>query len=76
VGFVVGLEGIHHFAIQLTSGSGMLFVPCALVTFFCAAQLMFEIQLDRDYALARAVAKGDCPGLRYPDPEERSIKYR
>jgi hypothetical protein len=40
VGFVVGLEGMHHFAIQLMSGNGVTFIPCALVTFFCAAQLM------------------------------------
>ena len=40
MGFVVGLEGVHHFAIQLMSGNGVTFIPCALVTFFCAAQLM------------------------------------
>jgi hypothetical protein len=38
----------------------------------------FEIELDREYALARAVAKGDpnSVGLKYPDPNERFIKYR
>ena len=56
VGFVVGLDGVQHFLREIFSAHGRRFAAGMLVSFFAAAQVMFEIREGEARAAAAAAA--------------------